>query len=122
MDKPKAKIKKRGKEIKETEKRIKREKIIFVTVFLILVAVALVLAIVLPKKKVSETVKTPFCGISTEGKCNSNTDCIVSGCSNQVCQSKQEARIITTCEFRECYNAEAYGLKCKCSNGKCKWA
>ena len=62
-----------------------------------------------------------FCGLSTKGKCSSDDDCIVSGCSAQVCQSRFEAPVMTTCEIRKCYNAAAYGMKCKCVDGKCMW-
>lgn len=62
-----------------------------------------------------------FCGTSTLGTCNSDADCMSGGCSGQVCQSKSEEPIITTCEYRDCYNAEAYGLTCGCLNKKCQW-
>ena len=62
-----------------------------------------------------------FCGISTYGKCYRDEDCIISGCSNQICQSKYEKPIITTCEYRECYNYKKYGLRCKCVNNRCQW-
>lgn len=63
-----------------------------------------------------------FCGWSTFGKCSSDKDCIVGGCSSQVCQSRFEESIITTCEWKACYDAEKYKLKCRCINGKCQWA
>jgi len=62
-----------------------------------------------------------FCGWSTNGNCASNSDCITGGCSGQVCQSKNEEGVITTCEFRDCYVAENYGLECKCQDSKCQW-
>lgn len=68
-----------------------------------------------------ESTKDNFCGISTHGKCSSDKDCIVGGCSNQVCQSIFEKPTITTCEWRECYNADFYGYKCGCINGRCEW-
>lgn len=63
----------------------------------------------------------PFCGWSTYGNCSSDFDCIKSGCSGQVCQSKQEKPVITTCEWRDCYDAKPYGLECKCINQQCQW-
>lgn len=65
--------------------------------------------------------ETGFCGTSTYGNCNSNSDCMTGGCSGQVCQSKNEEPIITTCEYRDCYNASAYDVKCECLNNKCQW-
>ncbi len=65
--------------------------------------------------------KRNFCGISTNGPCETNDDCMISGCSGQVCQSVKEQRIITTCEWKECYDHKKYGVSCKCVDGKCKW-
>jgi len=62
-----------------------------------------------------------FCGWSTNGPCSSDSDCIAGGCSGQVCQSKHEEPIVTTCEYRECYNAQSYGLSCRCINQRCEW-
>ena len=65
--------------------------------------------------------KKEFCGWSTYGKCSSDLDCMTGGCSSQVCQSKKEEPIITTCEWRDCYNAKIYGIACKCIENKCQW-
>lgn len=63
----------------------------------------------------------PFCGKSTNGACKTNNDCMTGGCSGQICQSKNEAPVITTCEYRECFSAKKYGLTCGCVNGQCNW-
>ena len=65
--------------------------------------------------------KNKFCGFSTYGICKTDKDCIVGGCSGQVCRSVNEESVITTCEYRECYDASKYGLSCKCVKGKCQW-
>ncbi|MEM5798293.1 MAG: eight-cysteine-cluster domain-containing protein [Candidatus Aenigmatarchaeota archaeon] len=65
--------------------------------------------------------KSGFCGTSTYGICQNDNDCIVGGCSGQVCQSKNEEPIITTCEWRECYDAKSYDVVCKCIDNRCKW-
>ncbi len=63
-----------------------------------------------------------FCGTSTFGECSSNFDCMSSGCSGEVCQSATtEEPVITTCEYRVCYDAERYGLVCGCAMGACQW-
>jgi len=62
-----------------------------------------------------------FCGISTEYACESNDDCMTGGCSGQVCQGVEEEKIMTTCQFRECYSGEKYGLTCGCFENKCIW-
>lgn len=65
--------------------------------------------------------KEDFCGQSTYGKCLTDLDCAKGGCSGEVCQSQDEESIITPCVFRECYNAEIYGMQCKCVNEQCQW-
>ncbi|MCX7779050.1 MAG: eight-cysteine-cluster domain-containing protein [Patescibacteria group bacterium] len=62
-----------------------------------------------------------FCGWATYALCKTNEDCLSGGCSHQICHGKNEERTITTCEWRDCYKAEAYGLKCGCFQGKCQW-
>ncbi len=62
-----------------------------------------------------------FCGISTYGYCEGDNDCIVAGCSNQVCQNKTE-QVFTTCDWKECYDYSKYGLSCKCISNKCQWS
>jgi eight-cysteine-cluster-containing protein len=62
-----------------------------------------------------------FCGTSTNGQCSTDADCMTGGCSGQVCQSRSEEQVITTCEYTECYNASAYNLTCKCVDKKCQW-
>ncbi len=62
-----------------------------------------------------------FCGWSTYGECSSDADCSEGGCSGQVCESKNEEPTITTCEWMDCYDSKAYGVRCKCIEGKCQW-
>ncbi len=62
-----------------------------------------------------------FCGTSTNGSCVSDSDCIATGCSGQVCWSKNEESLVTTCEWKACYRAKDYGFECKCVNSKCQW-
>src|SRR3989344_1614095 len=59
-----------------------------------------------------------FCGSSTYSPCNRDIGCETSGCSGQICKSNFEEDIITTCEWRECYDNEIYELECKCINNK----
>ena len=62
-----------------------------------------------------------FCGRSSYGKCLTDLNCITGGCSKEVCQSKDEEPVITTCVFKECYNVEKYSRQCKCVNEQCQW-
>jgi eight-cysteine-cluster-containing protein len=63
-----------------------------------------------------------FCGLSTLGGCVDDAECVKGGCSGDVCQSINEVPAITTCEWKDCYSAEKYGLKCKCTAEKCQWS
>ena len=63
-----------------------------------------------------------FCGTSTEAECSTDSDCETGGCSGQVCQGASEEEAITTCEWRECYDAEEFGASCGCVEGKCQWS
>lgn len=62
-----------------------------------------------------------FCGYSTFGSCVSDSECIPGGCSAQVCLSRSEEPIMTTCEDKVCYESEKYNLTCNCVQGKCQW-
>ncbi|MBI4664830.1 MAG: eight-cysteine-cluster domain-containing protein [Nitrospinae bacterium] len=62
-----------------------------------------------------------FCGWSTEGYCESDMDCVVSGCSSEVCQSTRESEYNTICQWRDCYDPEPYQLHCGCVNSACQW-
>jgi len=62
-----------------------------------------------------------FCGFA-QGTCKINSDCVTGGCSGQVCQSKNDESVITTCELRDCYKASKYNLSCQCVENKCNWA
>jgi len=63
-----------------------------------------------------------FCGKSTFGECQTDSDCIVGGCAGQVCQSKNEEQAVTTCEYQDCYNPAIYNLSCVCIKNKCMWS
>jgi len=62
-----------------------------------------------------------FCGWSTNEACALDLDCVVGGCSGQVCQAKDNAGIITTCEAKKCYEASQYDYTCQCANQICNW-
>ncbi len=96
--------------------------LIFITIALFLIS--FVFAQSMTSKTVENTngsEKNSFCGTSTYGECETNSDCARAGCSDSVCQSINEETVITTCEFKDCYNAEKYNMRCKCINGQCQW-
>jgi len=63
-----------------------------------------------------------FCSWSTNGTCMNDRGCIAVGCSGQICIAVTETYPITTCEWRDCYNASAYNLRCRCISNACQWA
>ncbi len=70
----------------------------------------------------STTKQESFCGSSKTGSyCSQKSDCIVSGCSSQICQSRFDKEEISTCEYRECYDALKYAMECSCMSSKCQW-
>ncbi len=73
------------------------------------------------QNRIKEKIKNTFCGTSTFGACKIDEDCITGGCSGSVCQSKNEEPNITTCEYKDCYNAEGYNTKCVCKKNRCTW-
>jgi eight-cysteine-cluster-containing protein len=88
---------------------------------------------------VPKSVTESFCGSSTQGPCSSDSDCITSGCSGQICQSVSEDISSICGEHKDCYNAAKFGMSCKCeintvtpsttaamigessTQGRCKW-
>lgn len=76
-----------------------------------------------PTSQIATPPPTPetFCGWSTRHYCSSDKDCVRGGCSGQVCQSKFEEAVVTTCEWKDCYNPDKYGLVCGCVNNECQW-
>jgi len=61
-----------------------------------------------------------FCGFSTGGRCQTDADCSRQGCSAQACAARFE-NVVTTCEWRECYDPGPSGAICGCGDGGCSW-
>ena len=104
------------------------KKDVFIVLFVIILLAIFIIFIQTQNKKPNDLEPLPdgidlgeFCGFSTLGTCSSDFDCIFGGCSSQVCQSKYEEPLITTCEFQECYNADVYQVSCGCVNNRCQW-
>ncbi len=98
-------------------------------IYFILLVILLAIYIVLPDTAFSSQValgsfikpEKGFCGWETSGRCDVDIDCIRGGCSGQVCQSKHEEPVITTCEWKDCYDPDPFKLECRCINQQCKW-
>jgi len=60
-----------------------------------------------------------FCGLETRGYCESDGDCMITGCNQEVCQSIYEPEVVTECIWKDCYKNPGY--ECRCVEGECKW-
>jgi len=60
-------------------------------------------------------------GSSSLGRCRRDTDCIVSGCNSEICQSSSEEPMVSICVYNPPY-PDDLGYECKCVDRKCMWA
>jgi len=58
--------------------------------------------------------------IMVNQECQSDADCMKSGCSGTICQAKSADPVMTTCEWREEYTC-FQEANCGCVNNKCEW-
>ncbi len=57
-----------------------------------------------------------------EFECDTDSDCVLAGCSSQLCVSAEKTSdIITTCEYKEEYSCLKL-TSCGCVNNKCGWS
>lgn len=61
-----------------------------------------------------------FCGISSYGKCDYDMDCYITGCNKEICQSKNEEAILSTCVILDCHK-KPEGINCGCKENQCQW-
>jgi eight-cysteine-cluster-containing protein len=54
----------------------------------------------------------------SQGRCTTNSECKPSGCSNEVCTSKED--VVSTCELIA-NHPKNQGLTCQCVQGVCGW-
>jgi len=104
--------------------RIKHNKTLFWIIIALLILLILLIVYIRVIGKDEEDVllsEEEFCGISTNDGCELVGDCVVVGCSGQVCQNKNNEMTTTTCEYRDCYNHEKYMMQCTCYEEKCMW-
>lgn len=54
------------------------------------------------------------------GECDTDADCVATGCSGEVCLARANAEgLVTTCEVLPCFGVlEA----CGCIEGSCSWS
>lgn len=65
-----------------------------------------------------------FCGHSSYGQCNTNSDCVVFGCSAQGCGAVFDSEHHeSACDMKECYYTDGkYYMQCGCLKNQCQWA
>ncbi len=61
-----------------------------------------------------------FCGSSRFSPCLSDSDCVRTGCSGEVC-AKAGEDLLTVCLWQDCFNAAYYRKACRCVSGACQW-
>ena len=60
-------------------------------------------------------------GLSTNGTCSIDSDCFISGCNSEICQSKSEETRDSICVYNPPYPKDL-GCGCRCVDKKCVWA
>jgi eight-cysteine-cluster-containing protein len=68
--------------------------------------------------KLKDNTVNGFCGVQTESTCLQDSDCMVGGCSGEICQAKND-NINAPCLFTDCYQ-KPDNVYCGCDNSQCK--
>lgn len=90
------------------------------THILIFLAILLVASCIPPGSETKRPVANPSGQHIGSFACRTDADCIIGGCSNTICQSKQGEQIMSICEWRDeytCYQS----IPCGCNAGLCAW-
>ena len=59
---------------------------------------------------------------TVSGQCSLDSDCVIAGCSSQLCVPKSLADIVTTCDYRPEYSClRATTCGCDTIANKCRW-
>ena len=56
----------------------------------------------------------------TNNTCNTDSDCLIQGCNNEICAPKWR-KIYSPCVWKSEYENLHKYYKCRCLNGKCQW-
>ena len=86
---------------------------------IILLAILLLAACDVQDEPVSTPEPTPT-EPNPDAECQTNEDCMTSGCSSTVCKKANDNPSYTTCEWKEeyaCYRQ----ITCGCNQGSCNW-
>jgi eight-cysteine-cluster-containing protein len=66
-------------------------------------------------------VKEVYYGESTNFPCEFDSDCIVTGCNNEICAGKDEETMVSICIYPEDPLPKDLGYMCACASEQCKW-
>jgi len=62
-----------------------------------------------------------YYGFSTSGYCSFDSDCFISGCNSEICQSKYEEPKFSICILPDKPTPLQLGYHCGCVLNKCQW-
>ena len=62
-----------------------------------------------------------YYGSSTNYPCESDEDCLISGCNSEICQGADEETMASICIFPEEPLPQDLGYSCGCFDGQCQW-
>lgn len=71
---------------------------------------------------VEEETSKEYYGSSTHYACETDGDCLVSGCNAEVCQGVEEESVMTSCVYPEELLPKDLNYSCSCVDGKCQWS
>lgn len=63
-----------------------------------------------------------YYGFSTNGFCETDGDCLISGCNGEICHSKTEDTMVSICIVPLRPTPKQLGYDCKCLEEECKWS
>jgi len=95
--------------------------------FLFIIAATVFLVVIIYTASSGNINKAGETNLNTNGKtvtveCYKDADCLVAGCSGQLCVPRDKApSVISTCEWKDEYACYAED-SCLCRNNKCQWA
>lgn len=62
-----------------------------------------------------------YYGHATSAACQTDADCIVSGCNSEICQGKSEEPLMSICVIPNQPTPKDLGYVCSCTVGACQW-
>ncbi|MFH0805019.1 MAG: eight-cysteine-cluster domain-containing protein [Patescibacteria group bacterium] len=100
-----------------------KKQFIVLAVFALVTGLGIIFASPVVHRRNQPTTLAPrTTGAAVPNECDRDVDCVVGGCSQQLCVPRdQPPSTVTTCEWRDeyaCYEQAA----CGCQNHRCQWS